>query len=281
MQEILQDHHISISIGGRPIRNLRFADDIDLTGGSNGELQDLTNRLVDRSTAYGMKVSTATSKITINSTNNIRADISMNGQNLEEVTSFNYLGAPLYKGGTYVAEVRTRIASAMAAMARLNRIWRCNTISFASKFKLYNCLVTSILLSGCETWTLLADCEKRIQAFETKCLRKRRRISYLEHKTKDWVRILVGPQGPLLATVKRRKLAWFGHVTCHDSLFKTILQGTLKGGRRRGQQRKCWMDNTKELTSLPMPELLTRASCRKVWKRISAGSSLMSPPPPQ
>ena len=46
----------------------------------------------------------------------------------------------------------------------------------------------------------------------------------MEHKTKDWVRILVGPQGPLLATVKRRKLAWFGHVTCHGSPSKTILQ---------------------------------------------------------
>ncbi len=120
---------------------------------------------------------------------------------------------------------------------------------------------------------------KRIQAFETKCLRKLLRISYLEHKTNDWVRskinFLVGPQEPLLATVKRRKLAWFGHVTRHNSLSKTILQGTLEGGRRRGRQRKCWMDNIKEWTSLPMPELLTRASCRKDWKRISAESSLM------
>ena len=105
----------------------------------------------------------------------------------------------------------------MAAMARLNRICRCNTISFASKFKLYEPLVTSILFSGCETWTLLADSEKRIQDFETKCMRKRLRIFYLEHKTNDCVRnkinILVGPQEPLLAAVKRRKLAWFGHVT--------------------------------------------------------------------
>ena len=92
--------------------------------------------------------------------------------------------------------------------------------------------------------------KKRIKAFETKCLRKLLRISYLKYKTHDWVRIKisfhVGPQEPLPVTVKRRKLAWFGHVTCHDSLFKTILQGTLKGGRRRGRQRKCWMDNTKE-----------------------------------
>ena len=41
--------------------------------------------------------------------------------------------------------------------------------------------------------------------------------------------------------------------------------------------RKCWMDNIKVWTSLPMPELLTRAFCRKDWKKISAESSLMSP----
>ena len=56
----------------------------------------------------------------------------------------------------------------------------------------------------------------------------------------------MGPQQPLLATVKRRKLAWFGHVTRHDSLSKTILQGTSEGGRRRGWQKKCWMDKVKE-----------------------------------
>ena len=48
MQETRHDHHTSISIGGRPIFNLRFADNIDLVGGSNGKLEDLTNRLVDR-----------------------------------------------------------------------------------------------------------------------------------------------------------------------------------------------------------------------------------------
>ena len=48
MQEILHDHHTSISIGGGPICNLRFADDIDLMNGSYGELQDLSKRLVDR-----------------------------------------------------------------------------------------------------------------------------------------------------------------------------------------------------------------------------------------
>ena len=98
-----------------------------------------------------MEVNTEESKITTNSTNNIGVDISMNGQKLEEVTSFKYLGATLCKHGTCSAEVRIRIASVLEAMARLNRIWRCNTICVASKFKLYKCLVTSIHLYGCET----------------------------------------------------------------------------------------------------------------------------------
>ena len=68
--------------------------------------------------------------------NNISADISMNGQKLEEMTCFKYLGATLCKDGICI-----RIASAMAAMAILTRIWWCNTISFASKFKLYKSLL--------------------------------------------------------------------------------------------------------------------------------------------
>ena len=148
----------------------------------------------------------------------------MNGQKLEKVTRFKYLGTILCKNGTCSAEVRIRISSAMAALARLNRICRCNTISFASKFKLYEPLVTSILFSGCETWTLLADSEKRIQDFETKCMRKRLRIFYLEHKTNDWVRSKIKVTQELLqATVKRPKLTRFGHVTLHSSLCRIIL----------------------------------------------------------
>ena len=53
---------------------MHFADDIDLMGGNNGELQDLANRLVDRATAYGMGVSAEKSKVMNNSMNNTSAD---------------------------------------------------------------------------------------------------------------------------------------------------------------------------------------------------------------
>ena len=90
MQETLHDHQTSISVGVRCICNLRFADDVDLMGGSSNELQDPTYRLVDRAPAYGMEVSVKKSKIITNSTNNISADNSMNGQMLADVTSFKH-----------------------------------------------------------------------------------------------------------------------------------------------------------------------------------------------
>ena len=112
--------------------------------------------------------------------------------------------------------------------------------------------------------------------------RGRGRISFL----------VVGPQEPLVATVKRRKLAWLGHVTRYESsqkkTQKTNLQGTLEDGfaslphphtHPRGGQSKWWMDNLKEWTSLPILELLTMISCRKDWERISAESRPPTPTP--
>ena len=95
------------------------------------------------------------SKIMTNSMNNISVGISMNGQKLEEATSFKYLGAALCKNGTCSAEIHMRIAS---AMARLN--------SFTSRSKLYKSLLTSILHCGCETWTHLANSEKKDPGFQ-------------------------------------------------------------------------------------------------------------------
>ena len=149
MRETLHEFHSTISIGGRPINNLRFADDIDLMGGSNRELQDLTDRLTDRAGAYGMEVSTEKSKIMVNSTRNTAAQISMNGQQLEVVDAFKYLGATLTKDGRSTTEIKIRLALATSAMSKLSRIFKSKEISLPTKLKLFKSLVVSILLYGC------------------------------------------------------------------------------------------------------------------------------------
>ncbi len=110
MQYTLQNFSPSISIGGRPLCNLRFADNIDLMGGSEAELQDLTTRMEKSSSQYGMEVSSEKNKITVNShTHHAPTNIKMNDQRLEEVDRFKYLGATLNKeDGNAATEVKAR-----------------------------------------------------------------------------------------------------------------------------------------------------------------------------
>ena len=125
--------------------------------------------------------------------------------------------------------------------------------------------------------------------------------------TNDWVRskinALVGPQEhPPASLPQRQKLAWFGHVTRRDSLTNppktTTTTTTAKNNKNKQTNKKQqqptttttkthpsrylgWWATPWVWTSPPTPELLTMASCRKDWKRISAESSLMSPPTPR
>ena len=89
---------------------------------------------------------------------------------------------------------------------------------------------------------------------EMRCYRKTLRTSYKDHVINDEVRAksqqAVGLHEVLLTIVKRRKLQWYGHVSRSSSLVKTILQGTVKGRRRQGRQRKRWEDNIREWTGL-------------------------------
>ena len=94
-------------------------------------------------------------------------------------------------------------------------------------------LVISIFLYACES----AELEKRMQAFEIRCYRRLLNISYKDHVTNEEVRrkiqAAIGEYDELLTLVKKRKPIWLGHVSRSAGLAKTILQGTVKGKRKR------------------------------------------------
>ena len=89
----------------------------------------------------------------------------MNGHVLEEVASFTYLGSKLTTDGRSIKEVKRRISLATSAMTRLSVIWKSKSITFPVKWILYNSLVVSILLYGCESWTFTVDLERKVDVF--------------------------------------------------------------------------------------------------------------------
>ena len=225
MSDALEEHDGKVSLGGRNITNLRFADDIDALAEEEQELEALVESLGKTCTRYKREISVEKTKLMINSANGIQREIKVKGQKLGTVKRFKYLGAVVSDDGSK-PEVLSRIAQATAALTKLKPIWRDN-ISFGSKVKLMRSLVISIFLYACESWTLTAELEKRTQAFEMRCYRRLLNFSYKDHVTNEEIRrkiqAAIGEYDELLTLVKKRKLRWFGHVSRSSGLAKTIL----------------------------------------------------------
>ena len=271
MNDALSNHTGSIKINGRNITNLRFADDIDGLAGSEEELINLTECLFKSANRFGMEINPSKTKLMLND-DNCQPNIDIHGEIIETVKSFKYLGSIINENGSR-KEILSRAAQASQAYSNLKIIWNDKDIRLKYKLKLMDSLVNSIFLYACETWTLTAELEKRILAFEMKNIRKLLGITYLDRVTNQEIidRIsssLTSPFTDILTTVKRRKLKWYGHVTRGDGLAKIILQGNVEGKRSRGRPKKQWIDNIKEWTGKGFNELNEIVYDRKKWRKL-------------
>ena len=85
----------------------------------------------------------------------------------------------------------------------------------------------------------------------------------------------IGVHDDLLTMVKKWKLRWYVHISRSSGMAKTALQGTVKGARKRGSQKKRWEDNIKEWTEMGFGDSLKAAENREGWKGIVAMSSVV------
>ena len=141
-------------------------------------------------------------------------------------------------------------------------------------------LVTSIFLNACESWTLTAELQRRIQAVEMTCYREILHISYKDHVTNEEVRAkiqqAIGPHEDLLTIIKRRKLqmAWscFPFIRyCQNHLARHS-----ERGRRQGGQRKKWEDNIREWTGLEFTKSQRAVVNREKWRKLLVKASVVS-----
>ena len=114
-----------------------------------------------------MEISTEKTKLMTNNTGGINTEIKVNGQKLETVTSFKYLGSVITNEGSKT-EILSRIAKATAALTSRKPVWIDKSISLSSKIRLMRSLVTSIFLYACESRTITAELKKKRKKKEYK-----------------------------------------------------------------------------------------------------------------
>ena len=169
-------------------------------------------------------------------------------------------------------------AQRTAELTRLKPVWNDMSISLISKIRFMLSLATPISLYACESWTLTTELQRRIQVMEMRCYRILR-ISYKDHVTNEEVRAkiqqAIGPHEDHLTIVKRRELKWYGHFSRSPGRAKTILQGTVKGGRRQGRQKKRWEDNIMEWTGLEFAKSRRAAENREKGRKLVVKSPMV------
>ena len=159
--------------------DLDFADDLALMSHSHRQMQVKTTNLARISAQVGLKINKKKTKILrLNTT--CERPIMLEGEGLEEVESFRYLGSIVDTRGGTEADVKTRISKARAAFHILRNVWKSRVIDKTTKIRLFNTNVKSVLLYGAETWRMNKTTLKRIQTFVNQCLRKILGIKWMD-----------------------------------------------------------------------------------------------------
>lgn len=154
MRIVLEDWDKGISVGGKMISNLRYADDTTLLASSKEDISNLLRTLETTSLKFGLKLNRDKTKMMIVDRANDNNPDSTPIANCEVVTSYIYLGSIIDSCGGCNLEIRRRCAMTRSAAQRLDKIWKDRRITRNTKVRLMKSLVFPIFLYGAETWTL-------------------------------------------------------------------------------------------------------------------------------
>ena len=216
--------------------DLDFADDLALLAHSQEQIQEKTSRLRTASMKVGLEIhprKTQLMKMNTPSTD----PVTLNGEKLEEVDSFTYLGSIINSQGGTDEDVKSRIGKARTAFVMLRNIWNSTKLQTRTKLRFFNSNVKAVLLYGSETWRTTKATTKRIQTFINGCLRRILHIHWPETITnKDlWERT-----GQIAAEeeIKRRRWRWIGHTLRkqQDSITRQALTWSPKEGGKEDDQ---------------------------------------------
>ena len=162
-------------------------------------------------------------------------------------------------------DIATRKALAWQTLNRMTRIWTSSTKPELKK-RFFLATVISILLYGCEAWTMTEAMEKSLNGTYTRMLRKALNVHWSSHTTNGE---LYGKLPAVCDKIASRRLQLAGHCYRHPELStqKLILWEPKQGQRGRGRLRTSYVDTLKRDTGAhDVCELATMMADRDVWR---------------
>ena len=137
-------------------------------------------------------------------------------------------------------------------MTNLDSILKSRDIILPTKVRLVKAMVFSVVMYGCESWTVKAE-HRKIVAFELWCWRRLFRIPWTARRSNQSILKEISPEYSLEALMLKLKLQYFVHLMHRvDSLEKTLMLGGIGDRRRRGRQGMRWLDGITDLMDMSL-----------------------------
>nr|VZH92153.1 unnamed protein product [Spirometra erinaceieuropaei] len=212
---------------------------------------------------------------------NAPPQINVNGNQLQVVENFPYLGSTLSHNTKIDDEVANRISKASQAFGRLrNTVWQRHGLQLSTKLKMYKAVILPTLLYGAETWTVYTRQARRLNHFHLSCLRRILRLNWQDRIPDTEVLERTGILS-IYAILKQMPLRWSGHLVRMDDerLPKRLFYGDVAtGSRRQGGQIRRYKDTLKsslkrlQINPTNWEEL---ARDRPTWRRtVKTGAAI-------
>ena len=187
----LDESQARIKSAGRNISNLRYADNTTLMAESEEKLKSLLMIVKEESEKVGLKLNIQKTKIRASGP---ITSWEIDGETVETVADFIFGGSKITTDGDCSHEIKRRLLLGRKVTTNLDSILKSRNITLPTKVHLVKAMVFSVVVYGCESWTIKKAEHQRTDAFELWCWRRLLRVPWTARRSNQSILKEISPE---------------------------------------------------------------------------------------